>query len=190
MDFMNVTLDKEKHLYMVDGVATPSVSDILNMYFPPSSYYTEEGREDGHYRHEWYAFLAKGGIAKEPPYTKIAPAVAGFEKFLVEVKPVYVSGEIPYFHPTLRYCGTPDAVMIMANRLAVVDYKPNAINKRTRVQTALYYPLLQVNKIPVLDRYELRCYDNIYRLEKHEDLQDIRRAEVMVAAFHASQFYR
>lgn len=128
--------------------------------------------------------------SKEPPYVEIAPAVDGFVKFLSEVKPEYVSGEIPYFHPTLKYCGTPDTVMKIGGRLSVIDYKPKQKNKRTIAQTALYYLLLNANKIPVRDRYELRLYDGIYRLQKHEDTGDMRRVEIMVAAYQAAQFYK
>ena len=176
--------------FAVNGIPAPSVSDILDLYFPPSNYYTEEGREDGHFRHEWYAFLAQGGVEEVSPYDKIKPAVDGFKKFLAEVKPVYKSGEIPYFHPTLRYCGTPDAVMEIGGRLSIVDYKPKAKQKRTMLQTALYYLLLRANGIMVLDRFEVRLYDGIYRMEKHDDPQDMRRAEIMVAAFQAAQFYK
>ncbi len=191
MDFMKeVTIDKDRHLYKVDGITIPSVTNILDLYFPPCGFYTEEGRNNGHARHEWYDFLAQGKKAIEPPEDKIAQEIKGFEKFLADVKPVYKSGEKSYYHPTLRYCGTPDVVFALAGRLAVVDYKPKTKNKRTRVQTALYYLMLRANDIMVVDRYELRCYDNMYRLDRHEDTQDIKRAEVMVAAYHAAQFYK
>jgi hypothetical protein len=187
---MTIEINKEKHIYTVDGVVVPSVSDILDVYFPASNFYTEEGREDGHYRHEWYSELSQGFETVNQPYVKIEPAINGFKKFMAEVKPEYVFGEKPFFHPTLKYCGTPDVVFKINTRLAVVDYKPKAKNKRTRLQTALYYPMLRANGVMVQDRYELRCYDGIYRLDKHDDLQDMRRAEIMVAAFHASQFYK
>ena len=178
------------HIYRVDGVITPSVSDILNVFFPPSGFYTVEGRENGHARHEWYAFLAQGFEPKDPPDEKIAPAIDGFQKFMAEIKPEYVSGEVPYHHPTLHFCGTPDAVMKIGGKLAVVDFKPKTKNNRTRLQTALYYLMLRTNGVMVEDRFELRLYDGLYRLEKHGDAQDMRRAELMVAAFQASQFYK
>ena len=190
LKFMSDITISDNHEYTVDGLKVPSVSEILNVYFPPCGFYTEEGQQDGKYRHEWYAALAQGIETTNAPYPKIAPAIDGFKKFLADVKPVYVSGEIPYHHPTLRYCGTPDVVFRIGDRLVVTDFKPQQKNKRTRIQTALYMLLLQANKIPVQYRYELRCYDGIYRFEQHEDLQDMRRAEIMVAAFHASQFYK
>lgn len=185
----NVTIDAN-HIYRVDGMIIPSVSAVLDVYFPPTPFYTEEGREDGHYRHEWYAFLSQGGVAAKPPYPKIEPAIEGYKRFMAEVRPEYVFGERPMYHPQLRYCGTPDVVFKLAGRLSVVDYKPKAKNKRTRLQTALYYLMLRANGVMVEDRYELRCYDGIYRLEKHTDAGDIRRAEIMVAAYWSAQFYR
>lgn len=187
---MAIEIDKSAHRYTVDGRVVPSVSDILAVYFPPSQYYTDEGRDNGKYRHEWYAELSQGYESYNEPYPDIVGAVNGFKKFMVEVKPEYVSGEIPYFHPLLNYCGTPDVLFKMFGRLCVVDYKPKTKIKRTMVQTALYFSMLRANKIPVQDRYELRCYDGLYRLEKHDDIQDIRRAEMMVAGYHAAQFFK
>ena len=174
----------QNHIYRVDNIVFPSVSTILNSFLPPSGFYTPEGAELGHCRHEWYAFLAQGNKPKHPPHVDIIDAVAGCEKFLAEVRPEYVSGEIPYFHPTLRYCGTPDAILKINGQLSVCDYKPKNKNKRTRLQTALYYLLLRANGVMVTQRFEARFYDCIYRLERHEDSQDIRRAEIMVAAFN------
>ena len=184
-----VTIDA-KHIYRVDGIIWPSVSMILDVYIPPTPFYTEEGREDGHFRHEWYAFLAQGGTAAKPPYPKIEPAIEGFKKFMSDVRPEYVFGERPMSHPVLGYCGTPDVVFKINARLALVDYKPKAKNKRTMLQTALYYLMLRANGVMVEDRYELRLYDGIYRLDKHTDAADIRRAEIMVAAFNAAKFYK
>lgn len=178
------------HRYWVGGNLIPSVSNILDVFFPPSCFYTEEGRTNGHERHEWYSYLAQGIEPDFAPDEKISGAVKGFRKYLAEVKPEYVSGEIPYYHPILRFCGTPDSVSKISGQLAVVDYKPKAKNKRTIAQTAFYYLLLNANAIPVRTRYELRLYDGIYRLENHLDPQDMRRAEILVAAYHASQFYK
>lgn len=180
----------ESHIYTVDGYVTPSVSDILDVYFPPTPFYTEQGREDGTFRHEWYAFLAQGGTAAKPPYPKIEPSIASFKKFMAEVQPEYIFGERPCFHPVLRYCGTPDVVFKINARLALVDYKPKTRNRRTMLQTALYYLMLRANGVMVEDRYELRLYDGIYRLEKHTDAADMRRAEIMVSAFNAAKFYK
>ena len=187
---MQIKLDKEKHIYTVDGLPIPSVSDILSVYFPASQFYTEYGRDNGKYRHEWYAELSQGYELENEPYAEILGAVNGFKKFMAEVKPEYISGEISYHHPTLKFCGTPDVIFNIDSRLSVVDYKPKSKTKRTRVQTALYFSMLRANKIPILDRYELRCYDGIYRLEKHDDMQDVRRAEMMVAGYHAAQFFK
>lgn len=185
-----ITVDKDKHIYRVDSGVVPSVSDILDTYFEKCPFYTEAGREAGHARHKWYAFLSQGFVTDDTPEADIVDAVNGFKKFMAEVKPEYISGEIPYYHPALRYCGTPDAVFNIGGKLSVMDYKPKAKNKRTMVQTALYCLMLRANGIMVVDRYQLRLYDGLYRMEKYEDPQDMRRAEIMVAAYHASGFYK
>jgi hypothetical protein len=180
---MQITIDK-KHRYTVDGELVPSVSTILNYFLPPSGFYTPEGAELGHCRHDWYNFLLRKEKPKHPPHKDIIEAVKGFEKFLAEVKPEYISGEIPYFHHVLKYCGMPDAVLKINGRLSVTDFKPKTRNKRTRLQTALYYLMLRANGVMVVDRYEARFYNGIYRLEAHTDIQDMVRAEIMVNAFN------
>lgn len=185
-----ISIDKETHIYKVDNIIRPSVSDILGIYFEPCPFWDEPGRTNGKIRHEWYNHLAQGKQADYEPDERISGAVKGFEKFMADVKPEYVSGEVAYYHPALQYCGTPDMVCRLAGRLALVDFKPKSKAKRTRVQTALYYSMLRANGIMVLDRYELRLYDGLYRLDRHEDVNDVRRAETMAAAYTAAQFYK
>jgi len=187
---MKITLDDNHIYHLEDGRTPPSVSAILDIFIPPSPFYTEEGRDNGRIRHEWYGHLIQGLPADEPE-EKFVGAVNGFKKFLQEVKPVYLSGEIPYFHPTLNYCGQPDIVCEINKRLSVVDCKPKTKQKRTIAQTAGYFSLLHANGIKTLDRYELRMGNGIYRLELHPDnYMDVKRFETMAAAVMAAGFYK
>lgn len=178
-----ITIDKD-HRYWIDDVRYPSVTEIINFFLPPNVFYTQEGRDNGHAKHEWFNFLSQDGIAENEPDARIAKAIAGYKKFKTEVNPVFISGEVPYRHSVLNYCGTPDVVFKLSDRLAVVDYKPKAKNKRTKLQTALYYLMLRDNGIMVVDRYELRLYDGMYRLEKHTDKEDMIRGEIMAKAYN------
>ena len=186
---MKPTLDAS-HIYRLDGRARDSVSRVLDLFFPPTPFYTEEGRDLGTVRHLWFHALVRGQVMENEPDPRIGGAVIGFRKFMADVQPLYVTGEESFHDPVLDVCGTPDLVAEIGGRLAVVDYKPPTKNKRTLVQTAAYSLMLRANRFPILDRYELRLGNGIYRLDKHRDADDEKRWPVMVAAFRAASHYR
>ena len=185
---IKILLDAD-HNYTVDGVPHPGVSTILNIYFPPSEFYTEAGKEKGTIRHSWYNFLAQGLTPGEKPDPRIAGEMEQFRKWLVLVQPCRLGGEKPFAVKGL-VCGTPDWYGEIAGRLSVVDFKPKTRNKRTQVQTAAYQYILKKNNIMILDRYELRLSPTTFRLEKHKDINDVRRWEAMMYGFFAAEFYR
>ena len=190
---MQVTYDESAKVYRLeDGRTPPRVSNILDCYFPfPVQFMPEDAAINGTVRHQWFHALAQGMEMENEPDHRIVGQVEAFKRFLAEVKPVYISGELPYFDPVLGVCGTPDLVAEIAGRLAVADYKPGSKNMRTRSQTAAYKVMLNRNQVPVLDRFELRLYaDGKYRLEKHTDEGDLRRWPALVAGYMAATHYR
>lgn len=180
----------ENHTYHVGHRTPPGVNQVLDLYFTPCDYYTEEGRILGTARHQWFHALAQGLDLENEPDPRIAGAVGGFRKFMAEVRPGYMSGEVSYYDDALDVCGTPDLVCMISGRTSVVDYKPESRNKRTPLQLAAYRHMLLINGMPVMDRYELRLLDRDYRLDKCRDADDEKRWPIMVAAFHAATHYR
>lgn len=178
------------HVYRVNGIIKPGTNQVLNVYFPPSPFYTEAGRDLGAARHLWFDFLARALEPAEDPDPRIAGEVAGFKRWLEDYKPLRHGGETPLYDAELGVCGTPDWWGMVEGRLAIVDFKPKAKNKRTPVQTASYQHNLLANGVPVVDRYELRLGDGTYRFEPHEDDEDVSRWEAMVYGYHAAGFYR
>ena len=183
------TLDGS-HTYHIGDRTPPSVSQVLALYFPPSPFYTVEGRDLGTVRHQWFHALVQGREMENEPDPMILGAVVGFKRFLHEVHPVYVVGEESFYDPVLDVCGTPDLIAEVSGRLAVIDYKPPSKNPRTKLQTAAYALMLRSNRFPILDRYELRLDDGAYRLDKHRDIDDEKRWPMLVAAFRAVSHYR
>jgi hypothetical protein len=190
---MTVTYDSEAKIYRLEDGRTPArVSSVLDLYFPfPVQFMPADAAITGTVRHEFYHRIAQNPLEElEEPDPRIAGPVAAFRKFMAEVKPVYISGELPYFDPILNVCGTPDLVAEISSRLSVVDFKPASKSKRTQAQTAAYKTMLNRNGVPVLDRYELRLSDGTYRLEKHTDDGDLIRWPALVAGYHAAKFYK
>ena len=180
----------EAHEYTKNKVRKPGVNEILNLYFPPNSFYTEMGKEIGKVRHQWYSFLSEGKEPNVEPDPRIAGEVQAFRKWLADVKPVRKGGETPIYDRDLHVCGTPDWYGEINGRMAVVDFKPQNKAKRTIIQTVAYKLNLISNGIIILDRYELRLSDGDYRFEQHTNPMDANNWRAMVYAFFASSFYR
>jgi hypothetical protein len=186
---MEVKLN-EGHNYTVDGKHYPSVSKILNMYFEPCQFWTDTHRETGTARHQWYGMIAQGIEVENEPDERIAAEVEGFRKFISEVKPKYIFGEVPLFDDALKVCGMPDMYCEINGRLSVCDFKPKTASDRWRLQTAAYYAILSANGHPVLDRYALRVLPGEYRLDKHEERIDLVNWRLMAVAYHARRAYK
>ena len=175
------------HVYTVGGIRKPGVNEILSLYFPPSNFYTEAGKQKGTARHSWYHALIQGLEIASEPDERIAAEIAGFRKFMAEVKPRYILGEASFGAP--GFCGTPDLYCELAGRLAVVDFKPANAQPRWKLQTAAYQTLLTANGHPVQDRYALRLLPGDYRLDAHKDAGDLPRWRAMVFGYAARRFY-
>ncbi len=185
---MNITLDKD-HIYRVDGAVKPSASSLLDLYFPPAPYYTEEGRDRGTARHEWYHVIAQGLEIENEPDDEIAAEVEGFRKFMREVRPGYIFGERKMFCPSLGFCGTPDLYCTIDGRPSLIDFKPANAADRWKLQTAAYAIMLAENGHPVLSRYALRLLPGDYRMDAHKDPGDLPRFRAMAAGYFARRHY-
>lgn len=185
---MTIRLDTA-HRYWRGDQLIPGTNEVIDTYFEPCRFFTEDGRDKGLARHIWFHFLVQGQEPDSEPDPRIASEVASFRSWLSEVKPVYIGGELPFFDSNLNVCGTPDIFAEIFGVLSVVDFKPAARATRTRLQTAAYKLNLIANGIPIVNRYELRLSDGKYRFEKHEDRGDEARWRAMVQGFHAASFY-
>lgn len=185
---MKIELDAD-HRYTVDGRPVPSVSKILDLYFPPTPFYTEAGRDMGTARHEWFHAIVQGIELENEPDERIAAEVLGFRRFVDEVKPLYLVGEVPFYDKSLDVCGKPDLYCEIQGRPSVIDFKPPSRQARWKVQTAAYAVMLASNGLPVLDRYALRILPGNYRMDAHTDAGDLARWRAMGCAYQARRFY-
>ena len=187
---MNVTLDAVTHIYTVEGLGSPSsMSKVLDIYWPPSPFFTKEGADKGTSRHTWYQPIFQGLETENEPDPRIAAEVEGCRKFMREHRPEFILGEVPMYDKERCVCGTADLYCKMHGRLAVVDAKPKNKQKRWMAQTAGYKRMLIANGYPVLDRYALRLLPGTYRLDKHDDEMDLDNYDDMVRGFHARAYY-
>jgi hypothetical protein len=130
------TFDETDHIYRIDGVPVPSVTQIIRAAMP--------GWEAG----EWYlgrgravhahAALIALGVGFEAPDPRIAGQVAACRRFFREVRPTVVAVEQQVYHVSLRYGGTFDLHCEIGGMPVLVDYKASRDTERTRIQLGGY----------------------------------------------------
>jgi hypothetical protein len=189
-----VRLD-ENHIYWRGSIRTAGVSEILRPHFPPSPYYTAEGRAEGQALHKACALRNEGPLdwaylerVWPAPLVMRARAV---DRFYTETGFHAEAIEQIVYDPTLDYAGTLDACGPLLGRYTVVDWKRGGPLPQQKLQTAAYKRAGVSCGLPI----EARCTvhlneDGKYRLVWHEDAGDEKRWAVIVQAHHALTHYR
>ena len=149
---------KEASGYTIDGVWYPRVTKILSIKAKPALYrfygeavnfkgaqeITNQSAKEGTLVHEAVEAILLGQKPEIDP--SIAPAVAGFVKFLgernIETSPEWVERRI--MHPDHRYAGTIDSLALIDGKFGVLDIKTSqAIYRDYNLQTASYIEALK-----------------------------------------------
>jgi hypothetical protein len=153
---MTLKYDPANHLYTLDGLPLPSVTQILGQFrrvhlgelkymvdvfsgriFPAEVF--DHPAEAGGAIHQGAAYLLQG---KGLRWDSLAPELVGplrqFETWLQEygVKPLLV--ETPLASRRWRYAGTPDAVVMLLGHRYLIDIKTGAQTWSAGPQTAAY----------------------------------------------------
>ena len=135
--------NEEKHLYTMDGVVIPSVTQIMQ----PLSAAHYKGVDDG-----VLAKAAEKGTAVHESaelYLRYqvddCPAeyhgyMDGFIQFVDEYKPEVIDTEKRLYHPLYRYAGTADLLCKIDGKVTLIDYKTtvSVADKLVRVQLEAY----------------------------------------------------
>lgn len=138
--------DPEQHAYSVDGVALPSVTQVLHAtgMLPDYSRLDPFYRERGAAVHAAIQLDLKGDLDIESLTPEVGVHVARFWRFAeaVNLKPVWVEG--PLYCPVYRYAGTPDCLAECDQGLVLFDWKCGGFEPGHAVQAAGgYLPLLE-----------------------------------------------
>lgn len=176
-----VEFDAASHIYKVDGRRVINVTTALSLGgFPPSAYYTDEGRIRGEAVHD-AVFLDIDNdlhIGPEGLHPLIRGYVEGWFKFRREArfKPIRDLCEVPMYNRDYGYVGKPDVVCFLNGRPAVIDIK-TGMSSTARYQIAGYaqFPRVLAEfgfKEP--RRFDLRLTPTgDYRLTPHTDPNDL-----------------
>lgn len=167
--------DPDLHAYYLGERRIINVTTALGLGgFPPSQYFTEEGRIRGQSVHDHVFLDIHDDLEEWNLHPLVAGYVAAWFKFRRECRfePIVPLCEKIQHHPVHDYCGKPDIVCYINGRPAVVDVKTGA-SSTARYQIAAYAEFPNIAAVGPLKRFDLRLLPSgNYRLTPHTDPND------------------
>jgi len=131
--------DSETHTYWMDGVAVPSVTQVLKeMGLIDTSWYTPEDARFGNFVHETTAMFDRGELDEDTLDPMLRPYLDAWQSFLTAVSMDVIDIEQPVFNEVYRFAGTPDRVVILDAIPTVIEIKTGATLPWHVLQTAGY----------------------------------------------------
>jgi hypothetical protein len=137
-----LTFDEAAHVYRLDGVTVPSVTQALQLIDSFAGVpldVLERAREFGQHVHRTVELDARGELDEESLDPALAEYLAGWRLFLHQRKARVLASELRVCSRKLRYAGTLDALVEIAGRTVLIDVKSGAVPLLTvGPQTAAY----------------------------------------------------
>lgn len=194
-----LTFDPVTHSYAVDGVALPSVTQILassgcyDFSMVPRDV-LEHKRQIGNALHIAVALDINNDLVEESVHPAVIGYLRAWRAFRADTgihEADFGEIEKPLAHHTYRYAGTPDMTVHLENAWSVLDLKTAAdLHPAWALQTAAYKELVNANaqkgQSKVSRRWSLRLYEKgTYDLDEHQDRSDLA---VFLAMYTAHQW--
>jgi hypothetical protein len=171
--------DAEAHVYTLDGVRVPSVTQIIKPIGPDFSMVPpsvlEAKRHLGVVVHEACQYDDEGDLDDESVPAEIDPYLAAWRKFKADTGAVVLWNEQRLHHDRLRYAGTIDRVVGIGEATWLIDLKTSASPHASYgVQLAGYAELLTAGGLFTdLKRATVHLYDDgTYRLHEFKNPND------------------
>lgn len=164
----NVIFNAENHVYTVDGIVLPSVTQILSAV--GVTYYYDTGNDTpmtkGSYVHEAIKLWHEKNLDESSLDDTIKPYFLAYQNFEKLTGFVAEKWEIPSCHKELGYAGMFDVIGQLSGKRVLIDYKTGQIDETAcRLQTAAYANMTGIGKISA--RYALQLKTNAdFRLSK------------------------
>lgn len=168
------SFDPETHIYTLDGVQIPSVTQILSgVGMVDNRYFTEEARVRGTYVHRATEFIDSGSLDWDALDPMLLPYCEAYQAFIEDKRPEILLSEEPMYHAQHLYAGTLDRIIVMDGITALIDIKTGVPNRATAIQVAAYRELVRVNRDTVLTKcFSLHLRDDgTYRMSFIENLR-------------------
>lgn len=179
---MSVHFDPEQHLYTVDGVQLPSVTEVCRFlaydYKSAQPWLAEAAARRGTAVHEACALIDYDEIPEETPGT--AGYLKAYRRFLADYRPDWELIEYSMGNTKLGYAGTLDRYGVIDGETAIVDIKTGQLhNAALSAQLTGYQCLLYTDPRCYVTqaRYALKLSnDGTYELRRVEESTELLRA--------------
>ena len=176
MKIPQIDFDEEKHVYRMDGVVYPSVTQIMKPLsmekyssIPVSVLQTAADR--GTMVHSAIEDIIKYDFDGYPD--EISGYMDGFLEFDKKYHPEYVESEMRLYHKSMMYAGTLDLLCRIDGRLELVDFKTTSVlnDDLCRVQLEAYRQMLLSHDIEVQGKRALHLKNGSWedRIYENED---------------------
>lgn len=174
-----IAFDAEKHIYTLDGLKVPSVTQIMApmsmMLYDGIPYETlSQAADRGTRAHEQISNYITYGVLEDDEDTK--GYLSAFRTFQRHFLPTWLASEYRTYHRQLRYAGTLDLIGYIrpndGKGVDVVDIKCTAQYHPVLLETQLggYCEALKSHDVPVRKRYGLQLMrSGQYRFEEVKD---------------------
>jgi hypothetical protein len=141
-----IEFDAENHVYKMDGVVRPSVTQILeplNKLEGVPRHVLDAASEFGSHAHQAVDLFNKCLLDEPSLDPHLKPYLDGWKAFLRDVKGIVMESEKVVYHTGLKYCGTLDATVLIEGfrgrtREYLVDLKTGLVPRSVGAQCAAY----------------------------------------------------
>jgi hypothetical protein len=151
----------------------PHVTEILrDAGLVSTEWMTDEDRDRGTAVHLAIKYLLEGTLDRSSLDPTVAPRIAQFERFMVEVRPRIYAVECPVWHPLYQYQGTLDLDVAINRRDGIIDTKGPTVSPWHGVQLSGYLKARAQIRSSVRARWNLYLHDDRYRLVEQTNIHD------------------
>jgi hypothetical protein len=192
---MTLTFEPESHLYKVDGVVVPSVTQVIKEaglseleYVPERT--LREKADLGNKVHKATELLDRDNLDVESIHPILLNYVAMWEQFKKDFGFEAQDIELTLHHPLYRFAGRIDRVGLVNGKLSIVDIKSGGKYNTHSLQTAGYKLLYDHDKLKkeqIKNRMSVYLSQENYSIFEHKDSQDER---VFLAALTITNYKR
>jgi CRISPR/Cas system-associated exonuclease Cas4 (RecB family) len=139
----NLVFIPETHEYRYNDMVVPSVSAIIRRFFTPPL--NKNGMELGTYVHDTVRLWLDNNLNVETLSPGLSDYLQQFQAFVAATAFKVEGHDVPFYHPLLKYAGTPDLWGAMNTHRLVIDIKTGDPQKWHQLQVAAYASLLAAN---------------------------------------------
>lgn len=184
---MPFSYEAATHTYYIDGAPIPSVTQMLKTTgWVDDTFYTDDGRERGTAVHHYTAQYDLGVLELAAVPRNIRAWVLAYIEIMERVRPVWDYVEVPFWHPTVRFGGTPDRVGIWQSLRTVAEQKSGAPRPADAIQTALQAILVAHTTSLPAPAWQRLCFylkpNGRFVVERHPDKRDYDEAHRVLRA--------